>query len=66
MSGVQNISGVSVRCQFPTWGTLLTLVLRLFPIWGAPLTLFLLSLAAWEPFFQDGTCGRPSQLPMHS
>lgn len=34
MSEVQNTSGVSVRCQFPTWCTLLTLALRLFPILG--------------------------------
>jgi len=43
MSVVQNTNVVSVLCLFPIWDTLLTLVMR--------------SLAAWEPFFQDGSCG---------
>jgi len=46
MSAVQNTNGVSVQCLFPTWGTLLILMSR--------------SPAAWEPFFQDGTCGHHS------
>lgn len=47
MSAAQNSNAVSVLCLFPTRGTLLTLVVQ--------------SLAAWEPFFQDGTCERQLQ-----